>query len=68
MILGGSNDVFYFIVILLNEYLTKTHYIATLLSECLHNGVRRHACLLDLLKKYYSSLIVEVQFFLGFSY
>ena len=43
MILGGYNDVFYFIVIVFNEYLTKTHYNVTLMSDCLHNGVRRRA-------------------------
>ena len=59
MILGGPNDVFYFIVILLNEYLTKTYnnHNVTLLSECLHNGVRRRACLSDLFEKHHSSLL-----------
>ena len=68
LILGGSNDVFYFIVILLNEYLTKTHIIIimslSLLSKCSHNGVRLRACLLDRFKKALF-LIVEVQLFLG---
>ena len=60
MVLGESKDVLNSIVILLNEYLTKTHYNnhnVTLLSECFHNGVRLRVCLLDLFKKHYSSLL-----------
>ena len=62
LILGGSNDVFYFIVILLNEYLTKTHIIIIMSLYCLNvcitpYGVRLRACLLDRFKKHYSSLL-----------
>ena len=65
-----SNDVFYFIVILLNEYLTKTHIIIIMSLYCLNvcitpNSVRLRACLLDRFKKALF-LIVEVQLFLGF--
>ena len=47
MVLGESNDVLYFIIILLNECYSQNTYnhMVTLLLECLLNGVRLRACL-----------------------
>ena len=65
MVLGESNDVLYFIIILLNECHSQNIIIiiimVTLLLECLHNSVRLRAHLslkhYSLLLKYNSSSV-----------